>query len=652
MIAGQDVLTDFERASRTEWRLADGLGGYAAGTVSGAPTRRTHVQLASAGTAGVTALVLRFEEKLALGSAVYDLAATFASGRARAGAFASLEHFEAAPWPTWRWRIEDTVVEKSLRLVDGHAALMATWQLVGGTGARLSVAPLLTARAPGALLRESAEFRGAAQGIPGRVRLETLPGQPGVTMWHNGAFMPARGWARALSYPLDFASEDDGTAPEMHEDGYLPGWVQATLAAPGATLNVVLSPEESLFRALAGENRLGSPPAQTLHDCVAALARGAGERRTQWKRHALAGADFTARQAAAAHGGDEGANARRAEPLVDADDPVAGACVPRLLEGLVRRHGRVSLASRTPGADERGVDVLRGAAALVTVRAFEPARAIASGYIDYLDEGLAPESFAATDGAPRYGDPEPSLWLVHLVDLIARRSQTTPAEDAFLRDRAWPALEGVLQHLRAGSRHGVRCDRDGLLWSGEGDAACARAGTNALWYHALVAMAQLGKLLGRRENSAFYLAWAHALQQRYPEIFWDATTNALFDAITPAGPVRGVSPSQLYAVSLPPSLLAPPQARELVATLERELLTPGGLRARPDEPAADAAWLGAWAAARGRAFGREGGERAAIARRFAALASGPQADPLASAELLRGWIEDGDPAQLAPAFAR
>ena len=70
----------------------------------------------------------------------------------------------------------------------------------------------------------------------------------------------------------------------------------------------------------------------------------------------------------------------------------------------------------------------------------------------------------------------------------------------------WPALEGVLQHLRAGSRHGVHCDRDGLLWAGEGAEARAHAGTNALWYHALVAMAQLGKLLGRRENAAFYLA--------------------------------------------------------------------------------------------------------------------------------------------------
>jgi len=118
--------------------------------------------------------------------------------------------FAAGPTPRWRWRFDDTVIEKSLRLVPGHAALVATWRLVAGGPARLSVAPLITAREPHQLLRETAEFRGAAQGIPGRVRLETLPGQPTVTLWHNGGFMPARGWARLLGYPLEFAAEDDG----------------------------------------------------------------------------------------------------------------------------------------------------------------------------------------------------------------------------------------------------------------------------------------------------------------------------------------------------------------------------------------------------------------------------------------------------------
>jgi hypothetical protein len=650
MPPGQDVLVDFERASHHEWLLTDGIGGHAAGTASGAPARRTHALLAAPVADGApTAIVLRFEEKLALGPAVHDLAAAFVAGRARAGAFAQMVSFTAEPWPVWRWRFEDVAVEKSLRLVHGHSALLATWRLLEGEGVKISVSPLLAARDPLGLGRESAEFRGAAQGIPGRVRFETLPGRPGVTLWHNGAFLPARGWARSLGYPLEFASEDDGTAPELSEDAFVPGWVQASLAAPGAVLHVVLSPEEGLFRALATEGRLGTPPARTLHDCVNVLDRAARERRAAWRRHALAGADLTARQAAAAHGGDAAAIARRPERLVGEDDALAVACADRLLDATVKRGHRATIAARAPGRAERGADALRAAAALVTLRAFEPARNVARGYLEYLDEGLAPESFDPGTGLPRYGDPEPSLWLVHLVDLLARRSSVPPAQDDFLRDIAWPALEGVLQHLRAGSRHGVRCDRDGLLWAGEGAAARASAGTNALWFHALVAMAQLGKLLGKRENAAFYLAWAHELQRCMLERFWDDDAGALYESLDAHGATRGLSPSQLLAVSLPPALLPPDRSARLLATLERELLADAGLRARPDDALGDPAWLGAWAAAVARSRGRDATTMARVAERLRRAAAMPGLDPLAAGELLRAWIEEAARGELAPA---
>jgi 4-alpha-glucanotransferase len=651
MNSGQDVLNDFERASRHEWRLADGVGGYAAGTASGAPTRRAHAALAAASPEGaLTALVLRFEERLTVGATLHELAAAFSAGRApRAGAFSALEAFESDPFPRWRWRFGDTVIERVLRLIEGHAALVASWRLIEGPAVKLSVAPLLTARAPREFLRENPDFRGAAQGIPGRVRLETLPGRPGVTLWHNGAFLPARGWAKGLAYPLDLATEDDGTAPELQEDGFLPGWTQTALDQPGSALHLVLSPEEGLFRALAAESRLGTPPARTLHDCVAAIDRDALEHRASWRKQALSGADTTARQAAAVHGGEAAARGRRAGALVDASDAPAVACAMHLRQGLVRRGGRLTFSGRWPDGRERGADVLRAASGLVTLRAFEPARAVARGYLEYLNEGLAPESFDPVDGTPCYGDPEPSLWLIHLVDLIARRSPVPPGEDAFLRDTAWPALEGVVQHLRAGSSHGVRCDRDGLLWAGEGHEAQASAATNALWYHALVAMAQLGKLLGRRENAAFYLAWAHELQRRYPESFWDERSSALFESLSASGPRRGITPAQLWSLGLAPALLATPHAERLLATLERELLASDGLRERPGDEEVDPAWLGAWAAAMRRSGTPAEPATSRVGARLAAAAARPTLEPLAAAEVLRAWIEDC--ARVEPALA-
>jgi hypothetical protein len=650
---GQGVPHDLELASRREWLITDGAGGYAAGTASGAPTRRTHALLAAAGPHGaLTSLLMRFEEKLVVNGVTHDLSASFTARpgaplQSRAGALADLESFTAEPFPVWRWRFGDTRIERSFRLIEGHQAHIATWRLLEGSEARISVAPLLTSRAPFALLRETPDFRGAAHGIPGRVRITTL-GDDTVTLWHNGAFLPARGWAKGLAYPLERGGMDGGeaTVPTPSEDAYLPGWVQALLSAPGQALHVVLSPEESLFRALATEGRLGTPPAQTLADCAAALERNTRERHSAWRRRALAGADLTARQAAAAHGGADETIARRSEPLVPEHDVLTRALSADLLDGLVRRHGRVTAVAAWPEGLERGSAALRAACALVTLRAFEPARAIARGYIEYLDEGLAPQTFDPIDGTPIYGDPEPSLWLVYLVDLLARR-QGVAAEDAFLRNTAWPALEGVLQHLRQGSRHGVRCDRDGLLWCGEGDAACAKAGLNALWYRALIGMAQLGKQLGRRENAAFYIAWAHELQRHFSERFWDEQAGSLYVALTSQGPVRGITPEQLYAARMAPSLLEPRKAQRLVDTIEEELF------AHDADPRQMHEWLGPWASGLLRAHERSAHAEARVRERFESLErriAGQERLPgtgntrvrpvLASAEILRVWIED------------
>lgn len=672
MESGQDVLDSFDSACAAEWVLTDGLGGHAAGTAAGAGTRRSHVLLAASGTtlstlegardqadgwAGAAfdplarlALVLRFDDRLVLPGVAVELSPSFgANGTPRWGAFANVEHVAAEPWPTWRWNFEGWRIERSFRLIHGHAAIVATWRMLEGAPARLAVAPVLAHRDSRALQAESAEWRGAAQGIPGRVKIETEPGALPLTLWHNGAFMPARSWTH-LGYPFEARLEDGDTSLLVppSEAGFIPGGVHHRLE-PGSPLHVVISPEAGLFRALATEGRLGTPPAQTLDGCIAALDEGLLSRRRSLAQRATAGADFTARQAAVARGGAGDDIARRPEPLLDAGDGWTAPLGVRVLDALVQPAGRVTLRARSLDSDECGSGVLRMVPALVSLRAFDEARAVLHSTIEYLDEGLAPEAFGP-DGHPRWGDPRPSLWLVHAAELLARR-QPQGAGDPFVRDEAWPALEGVMHHLRSGSRHGVRCDRDGLLWQGEGDDALARADSNALWYHALVAMAQLGKLAGRREHAAFYLAWAHDLQRVYVERFWDEAAGALFEAVTPRGPLRGLSPSQLLAVALPPALLPLDRATTLLATIERELVLPAGLRRAPDDEVLDPGALGTWIAARRRVRGREfepGRDHVTLEALRRELDLGRvHLDAVDAAEILRAWIEDVDHADVA-----
>lgn len=673
MQEGQDVLASLLQCSTRTWQLTDGRGAIARGTASGAATRRDHALLSvpDAGPrAGLPAVsLLRFDDRLvALGAPAIELTPSFVlSARrdaapvlnVRASVLPILESFHESPWPVWRFRGDGWCLERTFRLIEGHHALLASWRLLEGGPLKLHVAPLLVARALEDLQSETPEFRGVTGGVPGRLRASTVEGYTPLTVWHNGGFMPARAWHRGLAYPLeahDVLAPDAGAAVAS-EDAFLPGWVQATLDAAHPVLHVVASPDEALFRLLSSRNLLGTPPARSLVDCVAALDRNAGDKRTSWQTAALFGASSTARQAAHAHAARRSPEAAAAIPAeFDVTDPeLVSLLSTRVHDALFERADRTAVLTDPTRALESGPDALRAAASLITLRAFGPARDIARGYLAYIDEGLAPESFDA-QGMPLYESPETSLWLVHVVDLLARRDAESEATQSFLRDGGYRVLEGVLQHLRAGSRHGVRCDRDGFLWAGEGLAARSRADLNALWYHALVAMSQLAKQAGRRENAAFYMAWARELQRAYVDRFWDAEAGCLFPEYAHAGPLRGITASQLYAVSLPPTLLPPELASQLVSTVTRELWEPRGLRAQPGDGAPDPAWLGVWAAATLRAHGRseaaETRARESLSHAAALLLGRTTCAPdtgdtamrelsvRGAADLLRAWIEE------------
>jgi glycogen debranching enzyme len=441
------------------------------------------------------------------------------------------------------------------------------------------------------------------------------------------------------------------------------------MLTPGAELQIVAGVEDDLFRALAAEERLGTPPPRTLRDCVAVLARDRHREWARWHATRIQQADFTARQAMVAHGGDVTVSARRLDPLIGRHDPWVPRLADALYAALARRGHRTTLLATLPGAEERGAEALRALPALISLRAFDLTRTILAGYVEFLSEGLAPESFDPDDGTPAYGDPAPSLWLLNAAELYVRRSEDVE----FLRE-IYPALESIVQSFRSGTRFGVRTTPEGLLSTGEADAAEVRAGVNALWYHGLVAIAQMAKLVGRRENGAFYLAWAREQQTRFIEKLWDDQRGALHDAITAGGPRRKTRASHLLAASLAPALLPPEATRRLLVRIDRDLVTPFGVREAAGHPARPE-WVGPYVAAYLRAHERTpeahlrmrewlGGLREACDRSSLGHVPeafdpdappayprivGDQASVAAAAELLRAWVEEIDHTRVAAA---
>jgi hypothetical protein len=665
MTTGQEVHPDLVTTDAREWIVVDGAGGSAHGSVGGWPLRRTHAWLHATKSHGeVVTVLLGLEERLRTDAGVFDLAPVL-TGEASVES-AVFEHFSPQPWPTWRYRASDVVIERSLFMIQGHHAVVVGYRHVSGGVARLRLSPLIVARDPDAILREGPDLQGLAQDIPGRVRIQITPLDPTLTFWHQGRFIANRLWRRGIAHGLE--------PRKSEEDALVPGHLDLDLE-PSEAAVIVASTEESLFRHLASEGRLGTPPPGTLAECVAVLAQTERGRRSAVLASAVQGADYTARQAAAAHG--EGVLARRPSPLIEADDPwtqrLAWACA----QGLARRDGRLTLLDPFPAAIERPTATLRALPGLISMRAFETVSEILRGLTGYLDDGLIPSSL---EGGIRsgYQDPEPSLWMIHAAELLARRSE----DPATIRD-LYPQLESVLQYYRGGTRAGIRVDSDGLLQVG--DEGIKSAALNALWYHALVAMAQMARLVGRKENAAFFLAWARQHGQCFNDTFWDDASGTLHEAVARSGPVRGLRPEHLLAVSLTPPVLPPERAARLVDLVEHELFTPLGLKPESDAVHVEPMWLGTFLAAYLRAKGRSAeahtrarGWLSVLRTRLDECTSGhvpavfdwpsrrtrrgaplPPVDearprgasPLAAAELQRAWIEEVAHAEGAPANA-
>jgi glycogen debranching enzyme-like protein/amylo-alpha-1,6-glucosidase len=607
MRAGQDVLSDLRAALGMEWVLPHGTGGSSSGTACGANARRAHALLTAAGPHGrLTTLLLKVDERLRTPGASFELGCSVLSGgAARPAGHLLLESFTLDPWPRWIWRAGGVAIEKALLPVSGHDAVAIRYRLIEGAAAILSVSPLVVARDPDEVQRESASLHVAPQGVPGRIQLQLSPDRPPLTLWHNGAFLPARVWQHGLLHPLE-AGEEEG------EDAFVPGHIEASLA-PGGEFHVVAAAEPDLFRALAREDRLGTPPPRTLAECVHVIESRERERHAERERAAVAAAATTAAQAAES----------RTEPADAQENAQEDRWTPLLsgivLSGLTRGARGLTIAPTLPTARQRTAEILRAVPALLSLRAFDAAREILVGLSEHLDDGVAPEEFEP-DGTPRYGDAAPALWLVHAAELYVRRS----GDVEIVKHLLYSPLESVIQAYRAGTKHGIRAGADSLLAAGE--AGIRRADLNALWYHALVAMAQLAKKTERKEAAAFYLAWARDHQIRFNEAFWDEKRGVLYDAIEEKGPVRRLAPGHLLAARLAPPVLAPERVASLVEEIGRALYTPLGLRESPRDPRAHTQWLGLYHSACLRAQGRS---------------AEAQAQVRAALEPLRARIESG-----------
>jgi glycogen debranching enzyme len=135
-------------------------------------------------------------------------------------------------------------------------------------------------------------------------------------------------------------------------------------------------------------------------------------------------------------------------------------------------------------------------------------------------------------------------------------------------------------------------DSDGLLEHGprltwmdaevESEAVTPRMGKaveiQALWYNALKTMGLLASNFGEVSLAEKYDNMAFETQKSFNKKFWNGERGCLFDVVAASGADASLRPNQTVAVSLDFTMLANDKSEQVVEVVQRELVTPYGLR--------------------------------------------------------------------------
>lgn len=241
---------------------------------------------------------------------------------------------------------------------------------------------------------------------------------------------------------------------------------------------------------------------------------------------------------------------------------------------------------------------------------FKEAEEILLTFARYIRHGIVPNMFPDDNMPPLYNTVDASLWYFYAVYQYLHYNPAAEAE-AFVKEQIFPHLKEIISAYEKGTDFSIYMEDDGLIHAGSGLdqitwmdvrvgdwVATPRHGKpveiNALWYNALRIMESLCEKFD--EDASAYRTRANQIKESFNAKFWDSSNQCLFDVVDGDEPDDHIRPNQIYAVSLPFSLLPEEQEKAVVALVEKELFVGCGLRSlAPDHPDYHGIYCGALA---------------------------------------------------------
>jgi predicted glycogen debranching enzyme len=540
-------LRDFDSALTREWLETNGLGGYASSTIFGLNTRKYHGMLTVALSPPVARVLLasHIDEtviingvRLEISSNEYD-AIVFPEG------YRYLDEVRLDPYPVFTYVVGGVRLEKSIFMVHGENTTYVTYSIERlPNGPRqsqvvLEIRPLLAFRDHHGLAVETGDFDTGFDATRGNVGFKPYEHMPALNIsFEDGRFEYDPHWYNSFRYRREYES-----GYRCNEDLFSPGRFVFSFE-DRSSVSLAFSTEPDAVRDVEAKRALEIE-----------------------RRRRLADRPFAA--------GDLAQQLLRA-----ADD-------------FIVRRGReaCSIVAGYPWFTDWGRDTMISLPGLTLATGrVEEARKIIDVFLASMKDGLIPNRFSDSSSDAEYNTLDATLWLFEAV----RSYYDITGDGEFVAD-VLPKLREAISHHLEGTRFGIKADDDGLLRGGTegvqltwmdakiGDKVItARMGKpveiNALWYNALRVTADFCADFGGLAEESKYDLLAHRVFENFNRDFWNRAKGCLFDYVAEGHKDDAVRPNQVFAVSLTYPVLEHTKWRAVVDVVERELLTPYGLR--------------------------------------------------------------------------
>lgn len=225
---------------------------------------------------------------------------------------------------------------------------------------------------------------------------------------------------------------------------------------------------------------------------------------------------------------------------------------------------------------------------------FDDAKSIFRTFMKYCSRGLMPNLFPEGENEPWYNTVDAALLFIGAVYEYYLES----SDLEFVRE-AYPVMKDIIAWYRKGTDFHIRMEEDALIAAGNGLEQVTwmdvrfgdilptpRHGKpveiNAYWYNDLRIMSYFGNLLGVLDGS--YDALAEQVKLSFCKKFWNEKEGCLKDLVSGEAADDQIRCNQIWAISLPFTMLSREQEIKVVDKVFEKLYTPYGLRTlNPDD---------------------------------------------------------------------